>query len=93
MIYILEYIPEVDWEPDTDKWRLFPESKLNKEWYDQFCNDFIIDEVQKLDRTGDPIYLVHFEASNTKDAFVKGYDLIINYMEKELSDENNMQIM
>lgn len=84
MKYRMEFFPEVSYEPDTDKWRLFPESKLNQEWYDQFVERHPINKVQRSQHiNGDTLYSVNFEANNDKEAFITGYDIITNYIENE----------
>lgn len=84
MKYLMEFFPEVSYEPDTDKWRLFPESKLNQDWYDQFVERPPLNQVQRATHIdGDTLYSVNFEADNDKDAFITGYDLITYYIEKE----------
>ena len=81
MKYRMEFFPEVSYEPDTDKWRLFPESKLNQDWYDQFLERRPLNQVRKsIAIDGDTLYSVYIEANSTKDAFNQGYELITAYL-------------
>ena len=81
MKYSMEFFPEVSYEPDTDKWRLFPESKLNEDWYDQFVEHPPLNQVQKtIAFDGDTLYSVYIEANSTKDAFNQGCELITAYL-------------
>lgn len=74
MKFTLEYIPKVTWEPDTDKWRLFP--------VDEFEEDSAgLDIVMKWMLDDDEIsYTVDYEADSIIDGFNKGYMLIMEYV-------------
>ena len=75
MKFTLEYSPKVTWEPDTDKWRLFP--------VDEFEEDSSgLDVVIKWVIDDEIIYMVDYEAESIVDGFNKGYRLIMEYVEE-----------
>ena len=73
MKFTLEYIPKVTWEPDTDKWRLFP--------VDEFEEDSSgLGVVMKWVIDDDITYMVDYEAESIVEGFNKGYGLIMEYI-------------
>ena len=80
MKFTLEYIPKVTWEPDTDKWRLFP--------VDEFEEDSSgLGVVMKWILDDDEIiYMVDYEADSIVEGFNKGYGLIMEYIGETEND-------